>query len=126
MFYLSPCGRGVRGGWFENALQCTTDSTARMNRMVPQLRLRCIALAVMLLVSHTLMAAHMATHAGKSSVVECRICLCQANEPHGLLPETLSIAGIGGHQPVCESVAPGPREGVTIRAFLQRAPPSNS
>ncbi len=94
--------------------------------MILQLRFRCLVLAVMLLVSHTLMAAHIATHAGKSTVAECRICLCQANEPHGLLPEAISITGITGKQQVCESVAPGPREGVTIRAFLQRAPPSPS
>jgi hypothetical protein len=89
-------------------------------------RFRCIVLAVLLLVSHTLMAAHMATHAGKSAVVDCKICLCQVHEPHGLLPEAIALTGITGNQPVCESVAPGPREGVTIRAFLQRAPPSIS
>ncbi|MBI1731268.1 MAG: hypothetical protein HYR49_00685 [Gammaproteobacteria bacterium] len=94
--------------------------------MASWLRLRCFVLAVLLLVSHTLMAAHMATHAGKNIVVDCKICLCQANEPHGLLPEAISITGITGNQQACESVAPGPREGVAIRAFLQRAPPAVS
>jgi hypothetical protein len=97
-----------------------------MDAMVSKFRLRCIVLAVLLLVSHTLMAAHMATHAGKSAVVDCKICLCQGTEPHGLLPEAISLTGIIGSQQVCECVAPGPREGVTIRAFLQRAPPSIS
>jgi hypothetical protein len=97
-----------------------------MGTMISGFRFRCMFLAVLLLVSHTLMAAHSAKHAGNRTAVDCKICLCQANEPHGMLPETIAVAGIIGNQEVFESVSPSPREGITIRAFLQRAPPSRS
>ena len=90
------------------------------------LRRRCFALALLLLVSHTLVAGHMATHLGKGNPVDCKICLCQAHEPHGLPSAIVSFAGVFGQQPVYASLAVSPREGVTFRAFLQRAPPTAS
>ena len=90
------------------------------------LRHRCLALALTLLVSHSLLAAHTATHAGKGVIVDCHICLSQAHDPHGLPPTIVAFAGVPAQQEAHVALAVSPREGVTFRAFLQRAPPSVS
>ena len=94
--------------------------------MIMLLRHRCLALALTLLVSHSLLAAHAATHAGKGMIVDCHICLSQAHDPHALPPAVVTFAGFLAQQEVPVALAVSPREGVTFRAFLQRAPPSVS
>ena len=90
--------------------------------MLPSLRHRCIALVLMIAISHIALATHAATHAD-TNVVQCALCVCQGEKTHGLIPAILQIHVITGNQ------QPGIMQPVILRlhdpqrVYFQRAPP---
>lgn len=92
--------------------------------MIRMARKLCAVLALLTLVSHTLLTVHAAKHLDIKGVVECQLCLCQGHQTHGMAPEIVSFAAIPVLNSQCSHFPSLQFEGVVARAFLQRAPPA--
>ncbi len=91
--------------------------------MLPSLRHRCIALVLMIAISHIALATHTITHTD-TNVVQCALCVCQGEQTHCLIPAIPQIHLIAGNQ------QPVIMQPVILwlhdpqRVYFQRAPPN--
>ena len=86
-------------------------------------RYHCLALALFIVVSHTALAAHAATHTDNGGVV-CQLCLCQAQQSHGLPAAVIHVAVVTGRTPQDNDLPAIEWARVIARAYDGRAPPS--
>lgn len=87
-------------------------------------RRRILFLALIIAVSHAALAAHSATHSDPDTVLQCRLCLCQAEQSHSLPAVVIDVAVVAGRAPQESTLLSIEWACVATRAYYQRAPPS--
>ncbi len=90
--------------------------------MLPSLHHRCVVLVLMIAISHIALAAHTVTHAD-TNIIQCRLCVYQGEQSHGLVPAAIQIYVITSNQQpyIMEPVIQWLHD--PLRAYFQRAPP---
>ena len=83
---------------------------------------RFLALALLFFLCQTALLVHAAIHIDKNSV-QCQLCVCQAQQNHGLPVPTFYIKVNLGYSPLPHTVLPAFADRDQTRPYFQRAPP---
>lgn len=86
---------------------------------------RCLALALILVVSNTVLTVHSAMHADDGKV-HCQLCLLQPHQPQGPTPD--AVVPSAPRASFVTQQTPQRRAPVSevVRAYHQRAPPATA
>ena len=83
---------------------------------------KCLLLVLVILISQTALLAHAITHIGKDSL-KCVLCVCQAQQAHGLPSTNFHLPGQPGHFSLPDTIRYYDPVTEPVRPYFQRAPP---